>query len=153
MYTQGMRRGVTVAEIVVGMALLAILGGVVLIAINPFGQVAGARNTQRNLHLQAIMNSVRQSIAESGSNTFTCTSGPIPETPTQMRSSGGYDIAPCLIPTFLTAMPFDPQLAGAHFLSMGQYDTGYVISRASSTGQVTIFAPGAELGATISLTR
>jgi type II secretory pathway pseudopilin PulG len=153
MYTQGMRRGVTVAEIVVGMALLAILGGIVLIAINPFGQVAGARNTQRNLHIQAIMNSVRQNIAESGTNTFECTSGDIPATPTQMRATSGYDIAPCIVPDFLTALPFDPQLAGANFTSIGAYDTGYLISRASSTGQVTISAPGAELGATISLTR
>lgn len=148
-----MRRGVTIVEIVIGMSLVAVLGGIVLIAINPFGQVAGARNTQRSLHLQALMNSVRQNIAESGTNSFTCSSGAIPTTPTLMQATSGYNIAPCLIPSFLSAMPYDPKTVGARYVSNEDYATGYTISRSSTTGQVTMTAVGAELGKSVTLTR
>ena len=148
------RRGVTLIEVTVAIALLAILGGVAVIAINPFRQVAAARNTQRGLHLQAVMNSIRQNIAESGNNSFTCGSGAIPSAPTRMRSAvGGYDIASCLVPTFMTTLPFDPKDPLAGYASVASYDTGYTISRSTTTGVVTLSAPSAEIGAAVNLSR
>lgn len=148
-----MRKGITLIEIVIAIALITVIGGAIIVATNPFNQVAGARNQQRTLHLQAIMNSVRQNIAESGTNAFTCVSGPIPTTATLMSSAGGYDIAPCLIPTYITALPFDPSTAGARYVSNADYATGYAIRRDATTGQVILTAPGAEKGVTISLIR
>lgn len=153
-YHRDMRRsGITLIEIVIAVALLAILGGVVLVAINPFGQVAGARNTQRELHLQALMNGIRQNIGESGTNSFTCVTGAIPAAPTRMRATGGYDIAPCLVPAFLPALPYDPTASGTGYASVTSYDTGYSVSRSATSGQVTLTAPFAELGKTVTLVR
>ena len=148
-----MRKGLTIAEIVIALAILAVVSGVALVTLNPFGQVAGARNTQRTMHLTALMSAVKQNIAETGDSSFTCAVGPIPTTPTLMQSSGGYDIAECIVPTFIGSMPFDPQYPGARYVSDNDYSTGYRISRSATTGQVTLDAPQAELGTTISLTR
>jgi hypothetical protein len=54
---------------------------------------------------------------------------------------------------FTLVLPFDPKTAGAHFTSATDYDTGYSISRDATTSIVTITAPGAELGKTITLSR
>lgn len=152
-YTGAVRSGFTLTEIVIGVALLAVLGGVALVALNPYGQVAGARNTQRTLHLQALMNAIRQNIAESGTGAFTCPAGSIPASATTMRSAGGYDIAPCLVPAFTQALPFDPRVSGARYAGPTDYDTGYTVRRDPASGTVTLSAPGAELGATITLAR
>lgn len=140
-------------EITIGIALIAILGGIALVALDPFRQVAGARNTQRELHLQALMNAIRQNIAESGTNSFACASGALPSVPTVMRATGGYDIAPCLIPGFMNALPFDPRTPGARYVGIADYDTGYQVSQSTSTGAVTLTAPGAETGKTVTLVR
>jgi len=148
------RRGLTLVEIIISITLLVIIGGAVLIRMNPFGEVAAARNTQRELHLQALMNAIRQNISDTPTNTFTCASGTIPSSTTKMaRGAGNYDIAPCLVPSYLSALPFDARATGAHYTSSQDYDTGYFISRNGATGQITLTAPSAELGRTISLTR
>jgi hypothetical protein len=61
------------------------------------------------------------------------------------------DIASCLVPDYLSSLPFDPSVAGAHFSSPTDYDTGYEISR-DSNGRITASSTG-ELTATISVTR
>lgn len=144
----------TLIEIIVVLALLAIVGGAVLIRMNPFGEVAAARNMQRELHLQALMNAIRQNISDTPTGTFTCTAGTIPTSARKMASGGGdYNIGPCLIPAYLSSLPFDMRGAGAHYTSPQDYDTGYFIVRNASTSQITLTAPSAELGKVISLTR
>lgn len=147
------RSGLTLVEILVTIAILAIVLGVGLLALNPAGQLSSARNTQRQLNLQAIMNSIRQNIADASGQAFTCSSGAIPTSTTKMASVGGnYNIAPCLVPTYLPTLPFDPSALGAHYNNPSDYDTGYSIAQAS-TGIITVNAPYAELGQTISLSR
>jgi len=149
-----MKQGLSLIEIVISVALIAILAGLGLLALNPGGQLAGARNTQRSLHLQGIMNGVRQNIADSASSTLTCAAGPVPTSTTKMAVGGGnYDIGSCLIPIYLNTMPFDPSASGAHYLSNSDYDSGYNIVINASSGAITLSAPGAELGKAISITR
>jgi prepilin-type N-terminal cleavage/methylation domain-containing protein len=148
-----MKQGLTIVEIVVALGILAIVSGIALVSLNPFGQVAGARNTQRSLHLTALMSAVKQNIAETGDNSFACVSGPIPATETPIQSQGGYNLAPCIVPTYIGILPTDPSSAGAHYVSENDYVTGYSISRNAQSGQVTLYAPAAELGKAISLTR
>ncbi len=148
-----MRRGLTLIEIVISLAILAMIGGIVVVAMDPFRQVASARNAQRELHLQALMNAIRQNIAESGTGSFICAAGPIPASPTRMAASGGYDIGPCLVPAYVSALPYDPKDPAGRYASPSDYDTGYLVSRSTSTGQVTLSAPSAEIGETVRVIR
>jgi prepilin-type N-terminal cleavage/methylation domain-containing protein len=150
----GMRKGVTLVELILAMGLFALLVTTAFVALNPGGQLASTRNTQRTLHLQALLNSIRQNMADTSGGGFTCAAGPIPSSTTRMASGGGnYDIAPCLVPAYLPTMPYDPATTTAHYTSNIDYDTGYFISRNASSGQVTLSAPAAELNKTISIVR
>jgi len=150
------RRGLTIIEIVIAIALLAIITTVGLVIANPGKQLAKSRNTQRELHLQAILSAIRQNIADTSGGAFGCATGALPTSTKKMASGGGagtYDIVPCLVPTYLPTMPFDPSASGAHYAGNSDYDSGYNVVRNASTTQVTVSAPSAELGATISITR
>jgi hypothetical protein len=148
------RRGLTVVEIIIAMGLFAFIAATGIIMLNPGGQLAKGRNTQRELHLNGILNGIRQNMADTSGASFTCASGAIPTSTKRMGSaSGSYDIAPCLVPTYIPTMPTDPSASGAHYTDNTDYDTGYYISRNASSGQITLTAPSAELGKTISVLR
>ena len=84
---------------------------------------------------------------------FSCAAGIIPAIATKMASTGGYDIAPCLVSTYLAQLPVDPIAENAHWVSTSDYDTGYTVLRSTTDSRITIAAPDAELGETISVTR
>lgn len=148
------RLGMTLIEILIAITLMAIIAGVGIVAANPAGQIAKARNTQRQLHLEAIMNSIRQSISDASGASFSCASGPLPTSTEKMGSaSSSYDMGACLVPTYLPIMPFDPSVDGAHYKDPSDYDTGYNVVQNASTGVITVNAPGAELNQAISISR
>lgn len=150
----GNARGTTLIEILIGITLVVIVAGIGIVVFNPAGQLARARNSERELHLQAIINSIRQNIADQSGGSFSCASGALPTSSKKMAIGGGnYDIAPCIVPTYLPVMPHDPTAAGGHYSSNTDYDTGYFVLQNATTGQVTVTAPSAELGVTISITR
>lgn len=147
------RRGMTLIEIVIVIALITILTGIYFLAANPAGQLANSRNQERKFHLQAIMQAICQNVIDQNNGQFSCTAGLIPTSSKRMASGGGsgtYDIGPCLIPgPVLPSLPFDPSASGTHYLSPSDYDTGYNISFTSSTvnsstKQILLSAPYAE---------
>ncbi len=143
---QKKRNGLTLIEILIALTILAIISGIAIVSLNPAGQFASARNSQRALHLSALMSAIRQNIADSAMGTFVCAAGSIPTTTTKMAvGAGNYDIASCLIPTYLGTLPFDPSTSTAHYDSNTDYDTGYTIVQATSTGAITLSAPATEL--------
>ena len=143
--------GFTLIEVLVVLALIAILVGVVLITLNQARQFAASRNTTRNSHLNTIMNAVSANAAEN-QGVFTCATGALPSTATNMGSAVGYDIAPCLVPDFLPAMPIDPSDSSASWTDETDYYTGYTVVQ-DAEGRITVAAPSAELSQTIGITR
>lgn len=145
-------KGFTLIELLIVIAIIAILAGAVIIALNPARQFAQARNSQRMTHVSTLLNAAQQNTADNR-GVFTCAAGALPSTATAMNSSGGYDICGCLVPNYVSALPFDPSATGAHFTSCTDYDTGYTIMASATTSRVTVDAPSAELSETISITR
>ncbi|MBI4133387.1 prepilin-type N-terminal cleavage/methylation domain-containing protein [Candidatus Uhrbacteria bacterium] len=145
-------RGFTLIELLIVIALIAILAGAIIIALNPARQFAQARNSQRWTHINTIMNATQQNAADNN-GVFTCAAGALPATATLMQASGGYDICGCLVPTFISSMPYDPSATGAGYTDCTTYTSGYTIMEDATTERVTVAAPSAELSETISITQ
>ena len=147
------RKGFTLIEILIVIGLIAVLAGVLVVALNPARQFSQARNAQRWNHVDTIIGAVVTNTTDNR-GLFTCAAGAIPTSATNMSSaSGDYNIGPCLVTTYAAQMPFDPSASGAHWTSVSDYDTEYSIARDATTGRITVSAPGAELSESISLTR
>lgn len=149
------RKGFTLIEILIVIGIIAILASVVIVAINPGRQFSQARNAQRQSNINAILNSVYQYAVD---NTGTLpaaipTSVDCPGTATNEICKTGAGSCLNLVnldvltnnQTYLTSMPTDPTGATAN-------GAGYHVAK-STNGRVTVCAPDAEIGVTISVTR
>lgn len=151
------QEGFTLIEILLVIGIIAILATVVIVAINPARQFAQARNSQRTANVTAILNAIGQNIADNR-GVFTCGTGTLPQIATVIRSgSGGFDLAGCISPIYISTVPFDPSAPGAHFASNTDYDTGYTVLQDATTRRITVAAPEAlqseELAQDIHVTR
>jgi type IV pilus assembly protein PilA len=152
----GSRAGFTLIEILVVIGIIAILAAVVLVAVNPSRQFKLARDSQRVSNVNSLLNAIHQNISEH-KGTFVCGDSPkdIPTSFTRIKSDSTPntpgDIAPCLVPDYLSALPFDPSAPGAHFVDVSDYDTVYEFAR-DTNGRITASSTG-ELTPTISVTR
>ena len=101
-------RGFTLIEILVVIGIIAILAAVVIIAINPARQFAQARNTQRESNINTILNAIGQNLADN-KGIFTCGTGTISGTATNIGTNAGLVDLSCLVPTYIpSSIPFDP---------------------------------------------
>ncbi len=144
------RKGFTLLEILLVVAAIAILAGIVIIAINPGKQLADTRNAQRSIDVNTILNAVYQYAIDNNGNL----PGNITSTSTEICAT---DATACtgLIDLsdltdngmYIVSIPVDPS---------GSCATGgvcYEISQDATTGRVTVSAPDAEQSQTISVTR
>lgn len=145
-----MKKGFTLIELLLVIGILVILISATIIAINPVRQFAQANNATRFSNVTTLMNAVYQNIVDNAGQ-FDCPTS-IPATATIVGSGvGEVNLHDCLVPTYLSTIPFDPQ--NGDYTSSTDYSSGYTILQDSTTGRITIAAPSAQLGENISLTR
>jgi type IV pilus assembly protein PilA len=153
------QKGFTLIELLVVIGILAVLLAITLIAINPARQFSQANNTQRSSDVNAILNAVGQYAVD---NNGDLTALGIPDTTAGAAVIGddplddGAEVDLCaeLVPTYIAALPVDPQ-TGA-FTDCTAYDTQYDIVRSDTDSRVTVSAPDTEVppaSAVISVTR
>ena len=123
------QKGFTLLEILLVIALIAILAGIVIVAINPAYQLANGRNTQRRSNVNTILNAVYQyEMDHAGSLPGTITTSnqvigtngltgcDAPGSITCANPSGTpivtaatcVDLTSALTPTYIVSIPYDP---------------------------------------------
>jgi prepilin-type N-terminal cleavage/methylation domain-containing protein len=139
-------QGFTLIELLIVIGIIAILAGIVLVAVNPAQQFGKANDAERKSELGTILSAVYQF------QTAPSARGALPDCGTDYAGaielgSAHYDcdhsVTTLLVPSYLREIPVDPA---------STYDdtaTGYWICQTDSanpsTSTVTVFAEGAEV--------
>jgi len=148
--TSSRQQGFTLIELLVVIGILAILMGIVLIAINPARQFAQANNTTRTNSVTQILNAIGQYSADNKGQL----PAQITTTAQLIEKTGGADLCSVIVPNYMPSLPQDPSLNGGAQITdcSSAYISGFQISK-DANGRVTVKAPSAELSASISATR
>jgi prepilin-type N-terminal cleavage/methylation domain-containing protein len=143
-----MKQGFTLLEILLVVAAIAILAGIVIVAINPGKQLADTRNAQRKADVNTILNAVYQYSIDNRGNL----PAEITTTEKEICVTGG--VCTGLVnmtneltnaEKYLVSIPLDP--VGSNATS-----AGYSIKK-SNNGRVTVNAADAEQSVLINATR
>ncbi|OGI27046.1 MAG: hypothetical protein A2359_01730 [Candidatus Moranbacteria bacterium RIFOXYB1_FULL_43_19] len=148
--------GFTLLEILLVIALIAILAVIVIFAINPGRQLAQARNAQRKVDTNTILNAVYQYALDNNGNLpdgIQSAANCLDASEAEICQTGHSDYCHVNLSEltdsgrYLVSMPQDP--SGPYATANG---VGYLAVK-DANSRVTICAPGAELEETISVTR
>src|SRR6266702_7536786 len=101
--------GFTLLELLVVIGILAILMGIVIIAINPARQFALANDTNRRAAITQILNAIGQYETENHGTV----PGGIPVAPAAAvnikSAAGGADLCAAIMPKYIPSLPEDPK--------------------------------------------
>ncbi len=145
------QQGFTLLEMLLVVAIIAVLAAIVIVAINPTKQLGDTRNAQRSHDVTTILDAVYQYAIDNNNGVpsgITTTDQEICAT-TGVPCAGLADLGAITANSkYLVAIPTDPQCAAVCSIS----GTGYHIIK-NTDNRVTVSAPAAEAGKTISVTR
>lgn len=144
------REGFTLIELLLVIGIIAILASIVIVAINPTKQMGDARNAQRRSDVNTVLNAVYQYAIDNNGNMPGClatgSGGNICVKGSSCTGvTSGCDLD-SLTTSYIVDLPKDPSWEAAD-----GNDTLYNVSITS--GRVTVSAPDAEQGESISVTR
>ena len=140
------QKGFTLIEILLVVAAIAILAGIVIVAINPGKQLADTRNAQRKSDVNTILNAISQySIDNNGSLPAGISTTTTEICATGAASCTGLVDLTVLIPKYIVSVPNEPQGTTVN-------GAGYMVSK-TSAGRISVSAQFPEQGVTISATR
>jgi len=161
--------GFTLLEVLLVVAIIAVLAGIVILAINPSRQLAQTRNAERRSDLKQIYNAMIQFYILEGyypaSSTLPITLTEICNTGPLASSSVDVDGNPCgdlinfsydLVPVYLAAIPADPsgplalieKIIPTAWAAIG--GNGYKVM-VDSTNKVVLTAPQSEIGTMVAI--
>jgi prepilin-type N-terminal cleavage/methylation domain-containing protein len=158
---QRTQAGFTLLEVLLVVAIIAILAGIVIIAINPNKNPGDTRNSQRLVDVNTILNGTYQYVLDNNGSLLPVGGRTgavaISTTPTEICSSavavtmctGLVDLNVLTMNgKYLVGIPKDPSCPTGCTAN----GTGYNISK-DANNRVVVSAPGAEQGKTISVTK
>jgi type IV pilus assembly protein PilA len=154
-----MKKGFTLLEILLVVGIIAILAGIVIVALNPTKQFASVRNTQRKANLSELNKALYQYYIDHShypatlTTTLTeiCATG-ASSTPTGIVCTGLVDLS-ALVPTYLVAIPTDPQGSTLSLIPVAYATTngtGYKVAL-NAANKVTLSAPQSELNLPVTI--
>jgi len=159
---QNMQKGFTLLEVLLVVAIIAILAGIVIIAINPGKNLGDTRNSQRSADVNTIINGTYQYILDNNGvlPTVGARTGAvaISTTPTEVCNTatatctGLVDLA--VLTTngkYVVSIPKDPQSPNCP-TGCGANGTGYTIAK-DVNGRLIVAAMNPENGKTISVNK
>jgi prepilin-type N-terminal cleavage/methylation domain-containing protein len=152
---QTLQKGFTLLEVLLVVAIIAILAGIVIIAINPSKNLADTRNAQRAQDVTTILDAVYQyaldnngavpagigssaaEMCKTGTAGATCTAASLVDLST-LTSSGKY----------IASLPIDPSCP----TNCNANGIGYTIVKSATTSRITVASPNTD-GKVLSATR
>lgn len=147
------KKAFTLIEVLLVIALIAILAAITFIAINPAENFQDARNTTRQSDVTQILNAISQYLGDGNTvadlGTITACDGTptgFSDIVTATPGTGEVDLQAVLVDEYIVGIPEDPTGASGT-------DTGYDICVTTANNRVTVAAPSAEGGSTIEVSR
>lgn len=132
------KRAFTLLEILLVVAIIAILAGIVIVAINPAKQLGNTRDAQRKSDINNLYKAVNQYLIDEGSFPTGITTSAQQICDTNGEPAGEcLDLSSYLVPNYIQSIPKDPQV---------DTGSGYYITQ--SGDNVYLEAPDTEIGFT-----